>query len=105
MSKDGAEDTVVSGDTRVLVDDVAFIAFVRERVSSALRGGPSVGEQRLLDAVHRTLNDYEAQKAAAALSPTSDEEAGVAHGLRWALEVAMWTRFADHPDYRREWRP
>ncbi|MFI6142428.1 hypothetical protein ACIBCC_30080 [Streptomyces griseus] len=98
-----AEDS--QGASKAHDEDSEFIAFVRERVISALRDGPSVGEQRLLDAVHRTLNDYEAQKAAAAVSPTSSEETAVAHGLRWALEAAMWARFADHPDYRREWRP
>lgn len=93
------------GTLETIADNRAFIAFARERVISALRSGPSVGEQRLLDAVHRTLTDYESQHEAAALSPTPNEVTGVVDGLRLALAASMWARFSDHPDYRPEWRP
>jgi hypothetical protein len=93
------------GAARRIADNRAFIAFARERLINALRDGVSVGEQRLLDAVNSTLNDYESQHEDEALSHTPDENTGVVYGLRMALEASMWARFGDHPDYRPEWRP
>ena len=95
------------GALETIADGRAFIAFAREKLTSAARNlSMDSGERQLLSGMKRILDDYEIRYESAALSHSLDDHTGHVEGMRWSLESLLWARFGGTPDeYPVEWRP